>query len=291
MIEAQAQGSEYIDEACLLVGKFLYNFSIMEKGVDAAIYKLFDLQPEYAPIISLNMDFARKVNILQNASVMRIFDQNETERQKFDKLTSQMFGINQPFRARIAHAPFEPDGKDAVIFAGTKTKNGKQVAGLRITRQTFNDLFGEMRQIVAEMRDVLAKIRPLSAVDDVSSLSVSELRSSVSDLAGKMREFEEKWRAERNVDDWEEGWQARSLAQSTRRQADWRSELQPQAVMLLNEMRRRLGQPQSHEGEAIYRMPDFALMPIEQGSLAGANPLHEAAMEMERLARSLLEVR
>jgi hypothetical protein len=54
--------------ACELVGRFFYHFGRVELQLDAAITKLFKLDPVYAPIITANIDFVRKLNIAETAA-------------------------------------------------------------------------------------------------------------------------------------------------------------------------------------------------------------------------------
>ena len=58
---------DHLSLACERVGRFLYHFSRVEMQLDAAITTICKLDPRYAPIITGNIDFARKVTIVQRA--------------------------------------------------------------------------------------------------------------------------------------------------------------------------------------------------------------------------------
>jgi hypothetical protein len=61
------QAYDPLSLACERVGRFLYFFSRVEMQLDAAITKIFKIDPNIAPIVTTNIDFARKVSIVQSA--------------------------------------------------------------------------------------------------------------------------------------------------------------------------------------------------------------------------------
>jgi hypothetical protein len=51
--------------ACELVGRFLYHSAGVERRIDAAIAKLFELSEAAADILTANIDFNRKLNLIE----------------------------------------------------------------------------------------------------------------------------------------------------------------------------------------------------------------------------------
>jgi hypothetical protein len=62
--------------ACLLVGRFMYHFGLVEQKIDQAVIKLLRLDEKCAPIVGL-LDFARKVDDLVRANAVMQAKQKE----------------------------------------------------------------------------------------------------------------------------------------------------------------------------------------------------------------------
>ena len=56
-----------LEAACLLVGRFMYHFALVEQKVDKAVIKLLSLDEKCAPMVGL-MAFAKKVEDLVRAT-------------------------------------------------------------------------------------------------------------------------------------------------------------------------------------------------------------------------------
>ena len=65
-----ADKADPLTRACELVGRFLYYFGRVEAQLDEAITKLFKLDATQAPIITSNIDFAKKANIVEESRTL-----------------------------------------------------------------------------------------------------------------------------------------------------------------------------------------------------------------------------
>ncbi len=66
-----ARVDKAFETACRQVGQFLYHFSLLERELDNGIGKLLGIETGAVNIVTANIDFARKVNILRAAEVFK----------------------------------------------------------------------------------------------------------------------------------------------------------------------------------------------------------------------------
>jgi hypothetical protein len=115
--------SDPLEQACLLVGRFLYHFARVEQKIDQAVIKLLDLDQKTAPIVAL-IDLIRKVDGLVRPSADKELKKKK-ERDFASDVCSKVrnwhgsahlnelgcaFGMRPPGRGdfwilKIAHAP------------------------------------------------------------------------------------------------------------------------------------------------------------------------------------------
>lgn len=126
------------------------------------------------------------------------------------------------------------------------------------------------------------------SVDDNRHLSTVQLRSRVADVSQRMRRMEHAFKASRDrlIHDrnLRTDWDAHTdqlIALSGEQTHRWRTEIQPEAAALWNELRRRI------YGAPPYPDDHKAAVALEHGMLAGVAPLNEAALALESLAREL----
>src|SRR5260370_20071002 len=139
--------------ACERVGRFLYYFSRVEMQLDDAITQVLKLDPEIAPIVTWNLDFSRKVNIVQCA----VTSHNENSPSKKIEMDtfSEVFKVNTD-RQTIAHCSFEPEGADAVQFRrATAHKKYKRVDP-RWTNQQFEQRYVKVKRFEAKLRKIVS---------------------------------------------------------------------------------------------------------------------------------------
>jgi hypothetical protein len=137
--------------ACEHVGRFLYHFARVEMQLDAALTTVFKLDPRYAPIITGNIDFIRKVTFVEKA--VELHNESRSKKNKIKMGTfSDVRGVNQPHRVTIAHKSFEPDGADAVQF-GPSTPRGP-----RWTKQQFEQQCRKLQRLEIKLAKIVSEI-------------------------------------------------------------------------------------------------------------------------------------
>jgi hypothetical protein len=144
--------------ACELVGRFLFHFSHVEGGIDAAIAKLFDLKEDAADIITANMDMNRKLNIVQ--SMVDLQSKPPEWRSWATDLLNQIRGLNSPSRQIVAHSTFEPFENGSVRFKRTTAKETlKRDAPVWSTKK-FNDDFLKLEECATKLTQLVFDLSP-----------------------------------------------------------------------------------------------------------------------------------
>ncbi|ULK98491.1 hypothetical protein [Bradyrhizobium sp. I71] len=54
-----------LDVACAKVGRYLYEFALLEREINASIVQILDLKSDAADVVSHSLDFFKKVNLLK----------------------------------------------------------------------------------------------------------------------------------------------------------------------------------------------------------------------------------
>jgi hypothetical protein len=119
---SNAVGRDWLSESCELVGRFLYHFSRVEQSLDLTLIKIVGLESEIAPVITANIDFARKVELVRTAAVHQLADHPELDFVK--KTIGRIFAANEA-RKIVAHCAFDPSLHGAVQFRRTHATGGR----------------------------------------------------------------------------------------------------------------------------------------------------------------------
>ena len=109
-----------LERACVQVGRFLYHFAKLENQIDVAFAKLFELDSNYANIITGSVDFFKKFNFVRTATAQQISDKTECARVE---RTLNKVGCYNTQRQVVAHSRFEPEG-DGVRFTRIVARDG-----------------------------------------------------------------------------------------------------------------------------------------------------------------------
>lgn len=146
----------------------------MEEQLNVAIAALFKLGEPAAEILTANLDFVRKVHIVQSA----VNEQNASPdqawlRKEIKDTFGTILGVNTE-RQVVAHSAFEPGGGGGVQFRRTVAKG-------QINRQDpfwdeakFAREFETMKRLEASLANVLRHIQPY-----VATLDFSDPRNSI----------------------------------------------------------------------------------------------------------------
>jgi hypothetical protein len=149
-----------LTRACRLVGRFQYHFARVEQKVDQGVIKLLDLDAKAAPIVTGNLDFAKKLNLVRTAAYQQAA--KDDKQQQFGEDTCKaVFKIND-VRQLVIHSSFEPGPGGGVQFKRTVAKNGR----LRIEDQVwgdkeFHEHYRKMVTLEGNLDNLIRLIKPV----------------------------------------------------------------------------------------------------------------------------------
>lgn len=158
------------DQACLLVGRFLFHFSNIEAELNDALRKLFELHPDSADTVCANIDFFRKVHIVRSALTDQDTDGART--QQIKEVFKKVARFNDQ-RLVAAHAPFEANGNDGIRFKRTLAKTGLSRETPVWTAEYCAKLYGDMVALRTDLHMMVQSIAPYHP-----SLDFSDPRNS-----------------------------------------------------------------------------------------------------------------
>jgi hypothetical protein len=125
--------------------------------LDAAITKLFKLDPAYAPIITANIDFVRKLNIAETAARLSGKSISIDAGKTFDTIR----GLNNPPRQVVAHSPFdEAEDGDGVQFKRTIAKGELKTEDPLWTERQFEEHFNTLQRLEGELQQLVTELEP-----------------------------------------------------------------------------------------------------------------------------------
>jgi hypothetical protein len=150
-----------LGKACELVGRFLFHFAGVERRIDAAVAKLFELTDDAADTLTANIDFSRKVNLIKTMVDLQASDKAPAWRTNGSDLLKAIRGINDPHRQTIAHSSFEPAENNSVRFKRTLAKGKLQRDEPVWTKAAFEKHFADMDKYAAQLDRLIADLKPL----------------------------------------------------------------------------------------------------------------------------------
>jgi hypothetical protein len=142
------------------VGRFNYYFGRLEERLNAAITKLFKLDEVSADILTANIDFAKKVNIVRSAAAA----QNASRAEKWltkeiNEAFSGVLGKNMD-RQIVAHSTFEAHSSGGVAFERLVAREKLVRNQIVWTEQQFEQHFERMQSLERKLESVLRHIEP-----------------------------------------------------------------------------------------------------------------------------------
>jgi hypothetical protein len=125
--------------------------------LDAAIANLFNLDPKYAPIVTVNIDLNRKVNIVHCAVDLQV-DSGKSFSIDVKDLFKRMRGVNNPLRLTVAHSSFEAGEPDGVQFRRSVATSKLDVEDPLWTEADFKAYFETLRRLEGDLRQVISEL-------------------------------------------------------------------------------------------------------------------------------------
>jgi hypothetical protein len=146
--------------ACELVGRFLYHFAAVERRIDAAVAKLFELTDDAADTLTANIDFNRKINLIETMVNLQAPDKAPEWQKNATNLLKAIKGKNDPYRQIVAHSSFEPAENNSVRFKRTVAKGKLQRNEPVWTKTMFDNHFADMDKYALQLDDLIADLQP-----------------------------------------------------------------------------------------------------------------------------------
>jgi hypothetical protein len=144
--------------ACSLVGRFLYHFGRVEQKIDQAIIKLLDIDEKVAPAVTGGIDFAKKVNLVENCAKEQA--NNPGDEEFADNACNEVFKINDD-RQIVAHSSFEPASDGGVRFKRTVSKDGRvRPRDWGWTDSKFFEQYRKMSALESQLDRLIQLIKP-----------------------------------------------------------------------------------------------------------------------------------
>jgi hypothetical protein len=178
-----------LDEACMLVGRFMHYFGLIERKIDQAVVKLLDLDDKITPVVTA-IDFAKKLRLIKISVDTQIKDREENK--KAHDLCSDIYTANDN-RTTVAHSDFDAAPGGGVQFGKTVTKDGRVLpVGPTWPANQFHACYEEMRSLEKGLDELIRVIEP-APVPDVS-LWMSPLSEPVRISTGLGKGALKPWR-------------------------------------------------------------------------------------------------
>jgi hypothetical protein len=145
-----------LEQAYLLVGRFLHHFALVEQKIDQAIIKLLRLDSKCAPMVGL-LDFVKKVDDL-----VRVNAVSQTKDKEFvNNVCNRAHTVNG-YRRIVAHASFKPAPDGGVLFSRAVTAKGSvRPVSDPWTNTDFARRYAEMTALEADLDKLIQLIKPL----------------------------------------------------------------------------------------------------------------------------------
>jgi len=148
-----------LEAACLLVGRFMYHFGLVEQKIDQAVIKLLSLDEKCAPMVGL-MDFAKKVEDLVRASSL-LQATRRKDKDFANDVCDRAHAANR-YRRIVAHASFKPAHGGGVLFNRAVTEEGSvRPVSEPWTDKDFDERYKEMTSLDDKL---IGLIKPVKQV-------------------------------------------------------------------------------------------------------------------------------
>jgi len=160
-----------LEEACMLVGRFLHYFGRIERKIDQAVVKLLDLDDKTTPVVTA-IDFAKKLRLIKISVDTQIKDREK--KKKAHDLCSDIYKANDN-RTTVAHSDFDPAPGGGVQFGKTVTKDGRVLpVGPLWPAKQFDACYEEMRSLEKRLDDLIRVIKPAPVPGVIQWVSFSD---------------------------------------------------------------------------------------------------------------------
>ena len=155
-----------------LVGRFLFEFALLETEVNKGIGKLFGLDDGRTSILAANIDFSRKVKILFSAESYIGESPDKTRAELVKRTRSKVLELNTN-RVMLAHSLFEARPGNKVMFYRVVADDKLNVSEIVWDHSNFESRFLSIQDVRAWIVQIVETLKPYSP-----SLDFSDPRNS-----------------------------------------------------------------------------------------------------------------
>ena len=168
--------SPELKEASFKVGYFLYHFASLEEQINLAIKKLFGLNDVSSKILCANIDFFKKLNIVQTCIIAQFSDTNGRQIDKnrdedFTTLFRDIKEINERQRLMVVHSPFEPSDDKSIVFRRVTAKDGilkQSNPKNEWTEGRFEEIIKKLTSTTTRLKEYVDSLQPYEPTLDFS---------------------------------------------------------------------------------------------------------------------------
>ena len=174
---SEKESRDPLGMACELIGKYQYHFSQIERALNDGISKVLDLNDGAADIVTANLDFVKKLNIVRSVIKLQFDDRDGSA----EELLRKILGINEPDRQTVIHSTFEP-AEDGVRFRRIVAKAALKRAEVTWDKKQFEQRFLAMQAAVSDLRLLVERLQPYQPNLDFSDPRNSGYIALLSDI-------------------------------------------------------------------------------------------------------------
>jgi hypothetical protein len=148
------EGKEY-SRACLLVGRFMYHFALLESAINDGIGKLLSLGPLEMAIATFNMQFRAKMNVLKAIVKLRGGEADWAKAAINDIEAIVNLSVD---RNTVAHTVFGPDKNDTVRFLTVKARDELKYPNTVWSIDDFRERWDKARELRDKVDALVARM-------------------------------------------------------------------------------------------------------------------------------------
>jgi len=147
-----------------LIGQFIWHWNLFERALDDAVVRLCKLDELYGLIVTANLTFQPKMNII--TTVIELLGRKKTEewKEEVKNAIARIHTINQEWRTLVAHNLIVADDTKSVRFIKHTAKRKLDFPRITKTKAQFSaityELFELGNQIEALTKDITNEPKP-----------------------------------------------------------------------------------------------------------------------------------
>ena len=159
------------DRACLLVGRFMYHFALLEGALNTGIEKLLGLRSLEGAIATANMPLRSKIHILK--SVVNLKGGPVEWVKTFDEVVDF-----STVRNTVAHTIFGPEAGGGVRFLAVKAKTRLTFQNTVWTERDFLEHSKRARSLSERVSQIIETIEPNpQAINALLALALTDAQN------------------------------------------------------------------------------------------------------------------